>query len=115
MPLLAMARIAADEFCSLMQIQQHFIGNVGSKELTDMLDFRARDFKWISPAGIDLTELCNRSSVGGFASTQWTTKGWILNARSMADLREEFPWFFEEEEDDEEEGRRRWRSHGSRL
>ena len=107
MPLLAMARIAADEFCSLMHIQHRFIGNAGSRELTDMLDFRGRDFKWISPAGIDLTELCNRSSVGGFASTQWTTKGWILNARSMADLREEFPWFFEEEEDEEEDGRRR--------
>ena len=68
-----------------------------------MLDFPDRDDKWISPEGIDLTELCNRSNVGGFSSNQWTTNGWILDEMSMASLREEFPWFFEEEEDEEDE------------
>ena len=63
-----------------------------------MLDFQGRDDKWISPEGIDLTELWNQSNVGGFSSNQWTTNGWILDDMSMASLREEFPWLVEEEE-----------------
>ena len=63
-----------------------------------MLDFQNRDEKWISPEGIDLTDLCNRSQVGGFSSNQWTTSGWILDDMSLASLGQEFPWFFEDVE-----------------
>ena len=63
-----------------------------------MLDFQNRDEKWISPEGIDLTDLCNRSQVGGFSSNQWTTSGWILDDMSLASLCEEFPSFFEDGE-----------------
>ena len=85
------AREAADEWCSFMHIQRLKLGEVGSKELANLLDFPGRDETWISPEGIDLTELCGRSSTGGFSSNQWTLQGWILDDSSMAVLRREFP------------------------
>ena len=85
-------RIAADEFCSVMQLRVFLgRGDLVKEEIGKCLGLDERDLGWISPAGEDLTALCNSSSNGGFSSSHWTIHGWILDEDSMAKLRDEFP------------------------
>ena len=49
----------------------------------------------ITPWGQDVTYLCVRSDIGGFASKAWTIHGWTLDEKSESRLRLQFPeeWF----------------------
>ena len=86
------ARIAADEYCSAVQINRH-IGTECSTLISEFLGLDLRDDKWIAPDGRDCTVLCNiMSDMGGFDSIHsWTLGGWILSDQSMVQLRAEFP------------------------
>ena len=55
------------------------------------LDLSFYDMRWVTPAGIDVTDLCNQSDTGGFASVRWTLRGWLLDQPSLAALMAEFP------------------------
>ena len=84
------ARIAADEYCSAIQLNQK-IGTEGMKLIADFLGLRERDVKWIAPDGRDCSVLCHMSALGGFDSQAWTLDGWVLSDSSMAQLWAEFP------------------------
>ena len=87
------ARIAADEYCSAIELNRLFRME-GSIVLPMFLGCDERDDRWIAPDGRDLTDLCNRSDYC-FDSHEWTTDGWVLSEISMARLRAEFPNEFE--------------------
>ena len=85
-------RIAADEFCSVMHLRVFLgRGDLVKEEIGRCLGFDERDLRWVSPSGEDLTRLCDSSSIGGFSSSCWTIRGWVLDESSMAKLRDEFP------------------------
>ena len=60
-------------------------------EIAEGLDISFYDMRWVTPAGIDVTDLCNQSLTGGFASVRWTLRGWLLDQPSLAALMAEFP------------------------
>lgn len=84
------ARIAADEYCSVIELNRCF-GSPGNELIARCFGLDDRDVKWVAPDGRDMTALCDRSALGGFDSTAWTLNGWVLSDRSMAMLRAEFP------------------------
>ena len=84
------ARIAADEYCSAIQLNRLF-GMEGSTLISECLGLFETELNWIAPDGRYCTVLCNRSDLGGFDSLEWTLDGWILSDHSMAQLRAEFP------------------------
>ena len=86
------ARIAADEYCSAIELNRLFRME-GSIVLPMFLGCDERDDRWIAPDGRDLTDLCNRSDYC-FDSHEWRTDGWVLTEKSMARLRAEFPHEF---------------------
>ena len=84
-------RIAADDYCSSIQLNRHF-GMDGNTLIAECLGCSERDDTWIAPDGRDCTGLCDRSATGGFDSREpWTLSGWILSVESMNKLKAEFP------------------------
>ena len=86
-----MARQRAHEFCSCIHLEKKIFGTAGASEIPEMLGFPDQDKRWVTPCGVDVTHLCDRSSEGGFGSERWTIHGWILDDSSMRALKEEFP------------------------
>ena len=85
----------ANEFCSCVHLAKSKLGTAGASEIAALLGFPDQDNRWCTPWGQDVTYLCVRSDIGGFASNAWTIHGWILDEESMCALQEEFPdeWF----------------------
>ena len=83
------ARIAADDYCSSIQLNRH-LGIDGSTLIAECLGCDQRDVTWLAPDGRDFTGLCDRSATGGFDSREpWTLSGWILSVESMNKLKVE--------------------------
>ena len=88
------ARKSADEFCSVRHINGHY-GIVGDTRIALFLGLDEKCSTWLTPDGRDVTELCDRSAMGGFSSGgPWTLQGWVLDIESMSMLRGEFPEHF---------------------
>ena len=85
----------ANEFCSVQHIANSILGRGPAFEIAAMLGLPDHDERWCTPWGQDVTYLCVRSDIGGFASKAWTIHGWVLDEESMCQLQEEFPdeWF----------------------
>ena len=81
---------SADEIATVLHIAQIF-GEGVAYEIAEDLDISFYDMRWVTPAGIDVTDLCNQSLTGGFASVRWTLRGWLLDQPSLAALMAEFP------------------------
>ena len=81
---------AADEMTSVLHLARMF-GDLVAYEIAEALDLPVYDNRWVTPAGIDVTDLCDRSDTGGFGSVRWTLKGWVLDQYSLALLRAEYP------------------------
>ena len=87
----------ADEFAGVVHMQRRFGSGLGDEiatQLSDLLGLPGSDNRWLTPTGRDVTDLCDQSDNGGFSSDQWTLQGWILDARSMRALMDEFPEHF---------------------
>ena len=85
----------ANEFCSCWHLAKSKLGAGPAAEIAAMLGLPDHDERWCTPWGQDVTYLCVRSDIGGFASKAWTIHGWILDEESESRLRLEFPeeWF----------------------
>ena len=81
---------SADEMATVLHIAQIF-GEGVAYEIVENLDISCYDMRWVTPAGIDVTDLCNQSDTGGFGSLRWTLRGWVLDQHSLAALMAEFP------------------------
>ena len=81
---------AADEMTTVLHLARIF-GEGVAYEIAEGLDIPFYDMRWVTPAGIDVTDLCNQSLTGGFASARWTLRGWLLDQPSLAALMAEFP------------------------
>ena len=75
---------------TVLHIAQIF-GEGVAYEIAEDLDISFYDMRWVTPAGIDVTDLCNQSDTRGFASVRWTLGGWLLDQHSLAVLLAEFP------------------------
>ena len=80
----------ADEMTTVLHLALMF-GEIVAYEIAEALGLSADDNRWVTPAGIDVTDLCNLSDTGGFGSIRWTLKGWVLDQHSLALLRAEYP------------------------
>ena len=80
----------ADEMATVLHMAQIF-GDGVAYEIAEALDLPFYDMRWVTPAGIDVTDLCDQSDTGGFGSIRWTLKGWVLDQHSLALLRAEYP------------------------
>ena len=67
------------------------LGVTAAYELADALGLQQNDMRWITPAGMDVTNLCDSSATGGFSSEVWTLRGWVLDQPSLYALMAEFP------------------------
>ena len=81
---------SADEMATVLHIAQIF-GEGVAYEIARALDLSFYDMRWVTPAGIDVADLCDQSLTGGFGSVRWTLKGWVLDQHSLAALMPEFP------------------------
>ena len=81
---------SADEMATVLHLARTF-GDRVAYEIADALDLHQYDMRWVTPAGIDVTDLCDRSATGGFSSQMWTLRGWVLDQPSLDALRAEFP------------------------
>ena len=88
---------SAAQYCSVMHIHRsHQLGFI-APEIAMLLGLPLRDDKWVTPLGNDVSGLVACSVDGGFSSTHWSLKGWVLDEGSMAALRLEFPAHFLED------------------
>ena len=78
-----------------MYIIACLIGQDVGNLVGQMVGLPGADETWITPAGRDVTFLCNISAFGGFESERWTTDGWVLNQHSLDNLMAEFPEEFQ--------------------
>ena len=83
-------QITADEFASVIHLNKE-LKMEGDLLLHRFLGHDVHDPQWIDRDGRNCTEMCELSSNGGFSSSEWTQKGWILDDASMELLREEYP------------------------
>ena len=81
---------SADEMAAVLHLARTF-GDRVAYEIAKALDLQQNDLRWITPAGIDVTDLCDQSATGGFSSDTWTLRGWILDQPSLDALMAEFP------------------------
>ena len=81
---------SADEMATVLHMARIF-GDLVAYEIAEGLDLPFYDMRWVTPAGIDMTDLCEISRTGGFGSVRWTLKGWVLDQPSLAALMAEFP------------------------
>ena len=86
----SLEQITADEFASVIHLNKE-LKMEGDLLLHRFLGHDVHDPQWIDRNGRNFTAMCERSSLGGFSSNEWTQKGWILDDASMEILREEFP------------------------
>ena len=80
---------SADEMAAVLHLARTF-GDRVAYELADALGLQQYDMRWVTPAGIDVTDLCDRSATGGFQSEMWTLRGWVLDQYSLDALMAEF-------------------------
>ena len=83
-------QITADEFAAVIQLNKELKMD-GCLLIHRFLGHDVYDPQWIDRDGRNCTAMCELSSNGGFSSSEWTQKGWILDDASMELLREEFP------------------------
>ena len=81
---------SADEMTIVLHLART-LGVSFAYELADALGLQQNDMRWITPAGIDVTDLCDRSATGVFSSEVWTLRGWVLDQPSLDALMAEFP------------------------
>ena len=62
---------AADEMTTVPHLARIF-GEGVAYEIAEALDLPFYDMRWVTPAGIDVTDLCDQSLTGGFGSVRWT-------------------------------------------
>ena len=81
---------SADEMATVLHLARIF-GEGVAYEVAEALDLPFYDMRWVTPAGIDVTDPCEESNTGGFGSVRWTLAGWVLDQHSLAALMAEFP------------------------